>query len=84
MSRGHSGCVQDLLENELGKVFKSGLHLPDWAVLRLVSKQWKALADSCADCVSVCLTDAECQKIDWCWDRACAVKAVFSRLRYVL
>ncbi len=39
-------------------VFKSGLHLPEWAMLRLVSKRWKAMVDSCADCVNVTLTEA--------------------------
>ena len=82
MSKRQFGCVQDLLESELGKVFTSGLHLPDWAVLRLVSKRWKALADSCADCVSVSLTAAERRDMGMDWDSA--VKAAFSRLCYVL
>ena len=47
--------VQDLSEDELGKVFKSGLHLP---LLRLVSKRWNALANSCTDSVTISLTDA--------------------------
>ena len=51
--------MQDLSENELEKVCKSGLHKPEWAALRLVSKRWKALADSCADHVTVRLTDVE-------------------------
>lgn len=50
--------VQDLSENELGKVLKSGLRPREWAMVRLMSKRWKAVADSCADCVNVGLTDA--------------------------
>ena len=81
--------VQDLSEHELGKVFKSGLHGPEWAMLRLVSKRWKALADSCADCVSVGLTAAEwpdqhLEKYDWEVNQPCVAKAAFSRLCYVL
>ena len=48
--------MQDL--DELGMVFKSGVHLQEWAMLRLVSKRWKATADSCTDRVNVSLTDA--------------------------
>ena len=74
--------MQDLSEDELVKVFKSGLHLP---LLRLVSKRWNALANSCADCVKVGLTDAErveqlkTGKIG----QPCA-KAAFCRLCYAL
>ena len=83
--------VQDLSEDELGKVFKSGLHLPEWAMLRLVSKRWKARADSCADCVNVGLTDAEwpdqrLKEYKWnSWELdPCVAQAAFSRLCYVL
>ena len=84
--------VQGLSEDELGKVFKTGLHLPEWAMVRLVSKRWKAMADNCADCVNVGLTGAEWQE----WLEAYQLKehimsadepgakAAFSRLCYAL
>ena len=88
--------MQDLSEDELRKVFASGLDLQEWAALRLVSKQWKALANSCADRVKVALTAAELHqhtggKVQFrlsgeefftYWDK-CA-KAAFFRLCYVL
>ena len=67
----------------------SGLHLPR-PVLRLVSKRWKAMADSCADYVNVSLTGAAWP--DWLeWrdpfggdiGQPCA-QAAFSRLCYAL
>ena len=51
--------VQILSEDELRKVFTSGLHPPEWAALRLVSQRWKATVNSCAGCVNVGLTVAE-------------------------
>ena len=87
--------VQDLSEDELRKVFTSGLHLPEWAALRLVSKRWKALVNSSADCVNVGLTVAELaphtegmgqhRSGEECLaqQEECA-KAAFSRLCYVL
>ena len=80
--------VQDLSENELGRVLKSGLRPREWATVRLVSKRWKALADSCADCVNVGLTDAAWfirlkWAIDIAADEPCA-KAASSRLCYEL
>ena len=84
--------MQDLSEDELQKVLRSGLHLPDWAMVWLVSKRWKALADSCADCVNVSLTDPawlerlEGYRLGWhsiAADEPCA-KAAFSRLCYAL
>ena len=91
--------MQDLSEGELERVFKSGLHLPDWAALRLVSQRWKALANSCADCVNVDWTDAEwadlalnmekqecdCspEGVHLCFYSNCA-EATVSRLCYVL
>ena len=77
--------VQDLSDDELGTVFKSGLHLSEWAMLRLVSKQWKAMADSCADCVHVSLTDAAWSDELEAGDigRPCT-EAAFSRLCYAL
>ena len=83
--------VQDLSEDELGKVFKSGLHLPEWAALRLVSKRWKALANSCADCVNLDWTGAEWQELSMRMKKCdcqgvhiCHAKATVSRLCYLL
>ena len=84
--------MQDLSADELQQVFKSGLHLSDWAMLRLVSKTWKALADSCADCVNVSLTCAEwpeqpmekSAEHDWQVVQPWVTEAAFSRLCYVL
>ena len=85
--------MQDLSEDELRKVFRSGLDLPEWAALRLVSKQWRALANSFADRVQVAITEAAMyqhtggkvqpeERILMYWDE-CS-KAAFSRLCYVL
>ena len=87
--------MQDLSGDLLEKVFKSGLHLPDWAALRLVSQRWKALANSCADCVNVDWTDAEWEDSNLIMRRQefncsptelhlCYAKATVSRLYYVL
>ncbi len=80
--------MQDLADDELGMVFKSGVHLQEWAMLRLVSKRWKAMADSCTDRVNVSLTDAAWpdqpeEAGDIAADQPCA-KAAFSRLCYAL
>ena len=81
--------AHQLTKDELEKVFKSGLHLPDWATLRLVSKPWKAHANSCANHVIVGLTAAEWpdqppNKLEREVDHPCAAQAAFSRLCYVL
>ena len=81
--------MQIFSEDELERVFKSGLHLPELAVLRLVSKRWKALADICADCVNVGLTDAEwpdqrLKEYRLEVDRPRVAQTAFSRLCYAL
>ena len=80
--------MQELTEAGLAIVFQPGLHLPEWALLRLVSKRWKALVNSYADCVNVGLTAAEWpehaeEAEEWAADQPCA-EAAFSRLCYAL
>lgn len=92
LSQASLCLVQDLSENETGKVFKSGLHLSDWAMLRLVSTKWKALADSYVDCVNVSLTHAEwpdqllemSAEYSWHVVQPWVAEAAFSSLCYVL
>ena len=88
LRQNNLGLVQELTEAGLAMVFKSGLHLPEWALLRLVSTRWKALVNSCADCVNVGLMAAEWPELaeeaeEWAADQPCA-KAAFSRLCYAL